>query len=100
MASRSPRARRPASSGAALPFPEDLGAPPARFVGGIDEAGLGPLLGPLTIGFGVFRVPEPSLDLWHELPSAVSRTLDPGDEERIVVADSKVVFDRTPRGEA
>lgn len=93
------RARTRSWPGSTLPFSEDPAAPPARFVGGVDEAGLGPLLGPLTIGFGVFRVPDPGVDLWSALESAVSRTPDRGDATRIVVADSKVVFDRTPRGE-
>jgi hypothetical protein len=45
-------------------------------------------------------VPDPGVDLWCELESAVSRTLVRGEDARIIVADSKVVFDRTPRGEA
>lgn len=93
--------RRQRLPGSSLPFPQDnAAAPPARFVGGIDEAGLGPLLGPLTIGFAVFAVPDPNVDLWSALETAVARTLEDGDGTRIVVADSKVIFDRTPRGEA
>lgn len=96
----SSRSRARGSPWTTLPFLEETAAPPARFVGGIDEAGLGPLLGPLTIGFGVFRVPDPDADLWNALASAVTRTPDRGAEARILVADSKVVFDRTPKGEA
>ncbi|MFN0007402.1 MAG: hypothetical protein ACKVXR_05795 [Planctomycetota bacterium] len=86
--------------GSSLPFPREAVGSPARFVGGIDEAGLGPLLGPLTIGFAVFRVPDPDVDLWSALETAVARTPEECDGNRIAVADSKVLFDRTPRGEA
>jgi hypothetical protein len=82
-----------------LPFPSDEELPHARVVAGIDEAGLGPLLGPLTIGFSAFRVPAPHLDLWSELEGAIARAPSGGDA-RLLVADSKVVFARTPRGEA
>jgi hypothetical protein len=93
------RARARKSADASLPFPPEPDAPPARFVGGVDEAGLGPILGPLTIGFGVFAVPEPDVDLWRMLERAVSQAPDRRETFRIFVADSKVVFDRTPKGE-
>lgn len=68
-----------------------------RIVAGMDEAGFGPLLGPLTLGFSAFRVTSPGVSLWKELASAVAR--DPGkDRTRVVVADSKRVFTRNPRG--
>ena len=61
---------------------------------GLDEAGYGLMLGPLTIGFSAFRR-EGTLD-WSTLPDAVSDA--PGqDGERLVVADSKKVFTRNPR---
>lgn len=46
---------------------------------GIDEAGYGPLLGPLCVGLSVFRVDgwssgDPSPDLWERLGGAVCRT--------------------------
>lgn len=79
-------------------------APPARpqlpsaaIVAGIDEAGLGPLLGPLTLGFSAFRAPT------HELWSSLSQSCSAQPRERdgrLAVADSKQVFTRDPRGAA
>ncbi|MCA8981886.1 MAG: hypothetical protein KDC14_17785, partial [Planctomycetes bacterium] len=70
-----------------------------RIVAGIDEAGLGPLLGPLTFGLTVFELEESNEDLWSALDSAV--TNEPRrDRERLVVADSKKVYTRNPRGRA
>ncbi len=60
---------------------------------GIDEAGYGPMLGPLCVGFAAFRVEgwtvgESAPDLWGALGSGVCR--DPGDKRgRVAVADSK-----------
>jgi ribonuclease HII len=72
-------------------------AAPTRVFAGIDEAGLGPLLGPLTLGWSAFRTPRGGIDLWSILSKVVTR--DPRqDAERIVVADSKRVFSRNPRG--
>ncbi len=69
-----------------------------RVLAGIDEAGLGPLLGPLTLGFSVFRTRDRSSNLWRALDSVVSQK--PGDDpKKFVVADSKLVFNRTPKGE-
>ena len=69
----------------------------ARVLAGIDEAGFGPLLGPLTLGWSAFRVPRGGANLWRRLARAVSA--DPSrDRERVIVADSKRVFSRNPRG--
>ena len=60
---------------------------------GIDEAGYGPLLGPLCVALSVFRVDgwspgDPAPDLWELLSSAVAR--EPNDAKgRLPVADSK-----------
>jgi ribonuclease HII len=68
-----------------------------RVVAGVDEAGLGPLLGPLVLGWSAFRLPEPGADLWSLLDGVVAR--DPKrDLEHIVVDDSKRVFSRNARG--
>lgn len=69
-------------------------------VAGIDEAGLGPLLGPLTLGVSAFRVPAGRVgtDLWRALAPAVSATRPK--DERLWVADSKQVYDRSARGMA
>lgn len=73
---------------------------PGRLVAGVDEAGLGPLVGPLTIGYSVFRLPSPELCPWRALRRSV--TADPTKcgphGRRLAVADSKKVFARNPKG--
>ncbi|MBK7874717.1 MAG: hypothetical protein IPJ77_03035 [Planctomycetes bacterium] len=76
--------------------PADLRAGSA-LVAGIDEAGLGPLLGPLTLGACALRVPARTLDPWRALAGVVSPRIE-DDDEQLVVADSKVVFTRNARG--
>jgi len=65
---------------------------------GIDEAGYGPLLGPLVVSGTVFRVSDavPAREgfLWAELKSAVARGLKSADG-RVVVDDSKRLYNRT-----
>ena len=63
------------------------------YYAGIDEAGYGPMLGPLCVATSVFRVDEATPedgppDLWSRLEEVVgSRPRDP--RRRIAVADSK-----------
>lgn len=74
---------------------EEMRARPAAVRAGVDEAGLGPLLGPLTLGYSAFRTS--SGDLWRELGGVTTRELE-DDQDKLVVADSKLVFTRNPRG--
>ncbi len=69
---------------------------PSRVIAGIDEAGLGPLLGPLSIGWSVFRLPEPGADPWVLLRGKVNK--NPTRTAKLVVADSKRVYSRNARG--
>ncbi|MBK7645436.1 MAG: hypothetical protein IPJ19_20755 [Planctomycetes bacterium] len=67
-----------------------------RVVAGIDEAGLGPMLGPLALGFSAFRADGHVL--WPALEAIATQELRE-DAEKFVVADSKIVFSRDARGE-
>ncbi len=68
-----------------------------RVFAGVDEAGLGPILGPLTLGFCTFRAPAEGANLWQSLAPVVTRDVK-RDRSAFVVADSKQVFTRTERG--
>jgi hypothetical protein len=77
-----------------------------QFLGGVDEAGLGPILGPFALGaVGLWAPGRPELAPgetpgswpWRGLADTVSA--DPkADQRRLIVADSKVVFGRNERG--
>ncbi len=64
-------------------------------VAGIDEAGYGPLLGPLVVSAVALDVPDPAAgeDLWTRLADVVTRsTRDP---LRVAVDDSKRLFSQS-----
>ncbi len=73
------------------------GGEQGKIVAGIDEAGLGPLLGPLTLGFSVMRLPGSGVNVWDALDDIVAPSTG-RKEERIVIADSKKVYSRNPTG--
>lgn len=61
-------------------------------VAGIDEAGYGPLMGPLVVSAGIFRVPDADLEqcLWKALAGAVTRRAA-AKGSALPVADSKLL---------
>ncbi len=65
------------------------------FLAGIDEAGYGPFVGPLTMGFSVMRVPQLELDLWDVLSTSTARKPERKDLRRLWLDDSKKVHQGT-----
>ena len=63
---------------------------------GIDEAGYGPLLGPLVVSNAVFRIPDGLLrtNLWDVLHKAVSNQKK-GLAGRLLITDSKKAYSRS-----
>ena len=66
------------------------------FLAGIDEAGYGPLLGPFTAGWSLFRVPDAQLNLW-EVTAKSCHPKPPRKDRRLMINDSKKV-NAGPRG--
>ena len=66
-------------------------------VAGFDEAGYGPKLGPLVVGYSAFWVDgarlDQRVDLWERLAPAVRRE-GRGDKGKVWVADSKAIKPR------
>jgi ribonuclease HII len=74
----------------------DSTSSPRTVLAGIDEAGFGPILGPLVASSSVFRVPDNLIwaDLWEFLRKSVGdkRT---GLQGRLLIADSKKAYTRS-----
>ena len=69
-------------------------AEPGVVYAGLDEAGYGPMLGPLCVAVAVFRVRDwspgaPAPDLWTALAAAVCRAGKDSRGKRIAIDDSK-----------
>lgn len=62
---------------------------------GIDEAGYGPVLGPLVVSASAFEVPAGAADdcLWERLGGSVCRTVS-ARESKIAILDSKKLYRR------
>ncbi len=67
-------------------------------IAGIDEAGYGPILGPLVVGSAAMRVEDSSMDeipdLWKRCKSIVSKKRDPSGR-KLHINDSKLVYTPT-----
>jgi hypothetical protein len=67
------------------------------FLAGIDEAGYGPFVGPLTMGCSLFRVPDLDVDLWATLSRSTAPKPERKDLRRLWLNDSKKVH-QGPKG--
>lgn len=68
------------------------------FLAGVDEAGYGPFVGPLAVGFSLFRVPSVDADLGSILePAAAPKAALRRGDRRLWLDDSKRVH-QGPRG--
>ena len=67
-------------------------------VAGIDEAGLGPVLGPLVVSATAFSLPDELADLsmWQLLSGTVTRKVSRR-HAAIAIGDSKKLFDSAQR---
>jgi len=65
------------------------------FLAGIDEAGYGPFVGPLTMGYSLLRVPQIEVDLWTTLSTSTARKPERKDLRRLWLDDSKKVHQGT-----
>lgn len=75
--------------------PDGASLGPMLIYAGIDEAGYGPMLGPLCIGAATFILPdadpaEGAPDLWSQLSEAICRKVS-DKKKRIAVNDSKLL---------
>ena len=63
---------------------------------GIDEAGFGPILGPLVVSSSTFLLPKSLVekDLWQELKSSVAERRR-GMGGRILISDSKKAYSKS-----
>jgi len=79
----------------AIVHPDGIGGDGVVIIAGMDEAGYGPLLGPLVVSATVFEIPDDRADecLWDVLRDSVTRTVRKRDP-RLPIADSKKLFTR------
>lgn len=69
-----------------------------RVLAGVDEAGLGPLLGPLCLGFAALELPEGAGPRWALRRACASKPSS--SERRVVVCDSKALHHGSRKMEA